>query len=129
MKNLLNTGGRLLDLSTPAVMGILNLTPDSFYDGGTITDPATAVERIRKMLSEGAAIIDIGAQSTRPGAPFLSADEEWSRLKDLLKIFVREFPEAVFSIDTFHAEVAERAVQEGCRIVNDVSGEIGRAHV
>lgn len=122
MKKLVKTGQKLLDLSTPAVMGILNITPDSFYDGGTLNSETSVLERAGKMLSEGAAIIDIGAQSTRPGAPLLDADSEWERLSVILPALKKEYPDALFSIDTFHAAVAERAVGEGCAMINDVSG-------
>ena len=121
-KNLINTGGTLLDLSTPAVMGILNVTPDSFYDGGAFDQEKTAVDQVGKMLSEGASIIDIGAQSTRPGSQHLDAETEWKRLEVILGNLRKEFPNALFSIDTFHSSVAERAVGEGCSIVNDISG-------
>jgi dihydropteroate synthase len=122
MKKTINVKGRLLDLSTPAVMGILNLTPDSFYDGGALTDLSSVIRKTEEMLAEGAAIIDIGAQSTRPGADYLSAAEEWSRLEAPLKELSKRFPDAAFSIDTFHAEVAERAIGCGAAMVNDVTG-------
>lgn len=122
MHNLINLKGRLLDLSTPAVMGILNLTPDSFFDGGKYDSAEKAIERSGRMLEEGASIIDIGAQSTRPGAALLSMEEEWSRLEPIVKAFVRAFPSTPFSIDTFSSKVAERAVNEGAAMINDVSG-------
>src|SRR5262245_37823960 len=105
MKNKINCRGRLLDFSTPKVMGILNITPDSFYEGSR-----PAEERIipfaSQMLQDGAAIIDIGAQSTRPNATMISAVEEWTRLEPALKSLRKNFPDAVFSIDTFYSEVA-----------------------
>ncbi|MFM7218134.1 MAG: dihydropteroate synthase [Bacteroidota bacterium] len=122
MNHLLNVRGRLLDLSTPAVMGILNVTPDSFHDGSLYSDTDAAVSHAERMVAEGAAIIDIGAQSTRPGADYLDAETEWQRIHKLIPLLVKKYPEVVFSIDTFHAEVARRSVLEGCAIVNDVSG-------
>jgi dihydropteroate synthase len=103
-------------------MGILNVTPDSFYDGGAFDQEKTAVDQVGKMLSEGASIIDIGAQSTRPASQHLDAETEWKRLEVILGNLRKEFPNALFSIDTFHSSVAERAVGEGCSIVNDISG-------
>ncbi|MFM9027978.1 MAG: dihydropteroate synthase, partial [Bacteroidota bacterium] len=108
--------------STPALMGILNLTPDSFHDGGQFNSIESAIARTGKMLEDGATIIDVGAQSTRPGAEFLNAEQEWDRLCELLPELVRTFPETVFSIDTFHSQVAIKAINAGCSIVNDVSG-------
>ena len=122
MKKLVKTGGKLLDLSTPAVMGILNVTPDSFFDGGSFAGEKPALEHVGQMLSAGATIIDIGAQSTRPGATPVDAGTEWQRLNTILRAIKKEFPGALLSIDTFHAAVAERAVNEGCAIVNDISG-------
>lgn len=122
MNKLLNVRGRLLDLSTPAVMGILNVTPDSFHDGGRFDSVDAAVKQVASMLESGASIIDIGAQSTRPGAEFLDAEQEWNRLSVLLPELSKCFPEAVFSIDTFHSTVADKAVEAGCAVVNDVSG-------
>ncbi|MGI9527943.1 MAG: dihydropteroate synthase [Weeksellaceae bacterium] len=117
----IQTKGKLLDLSKPQVMGILNLTPDSFHDGGQNNDLNSALSRIEKMLKEGATIIDIGGQSTRPGANFLNADEELNVLFPFLNEIIKNFPETIFSIDTFWGKVAQETVDAGVAIVNDVS--------
>lgn len=112
----------LLDLSTPAVMGILNLTPDSFFDGGKYSSEVDYMQHTHLMLENGAKIIDIGGQSSRPGAVTLDEEEEWRRIKNPLSKLIKEFPSAIFSIDTFYASVAKRAVDSGASIVNDISG-------
>ena len=114
--------GSLMDFHQSCVMGILNLTPDSFHDGGVWNGTAQAVERAGQMLSEGADILDLGAQSTRPGAQHVGASEEWSRLGPVLDALKQGHPEAIVSVDTFHAEVAQRALDHGADIINDVSG-------
>src|SRR5437868_2421700 len=101
MKKYLNARGKLLSCETPLVMGILNLTPDSFYDGGRFVNESGITTQVQKMLSDGASIIDIGAQSTRPGARLISAEEEWSRLENPFALLRHSFPKTVFSIDTF----------------------------
>ena len=103
-------------------MGILNVTEDSFFDGGRYTSDAAVLRRAGQILSEGAAIIDIGAVSTRPGAADVSAEEEWARLQPALQQILREFPDAVISIDTWRAEVARRSVENGASVINDISG-------
>ncbi len=103
-------------------MGILNLSTDSFYDGGRINSEKDLLNHTVKMIQEGAAIIDTGAQSTRPGARLISADDEWKLLSHPLSLLRREFPDAILSVDTFHATVAENAAGEGIDIINDVSG-------
>jgi len=103
-------------------MGILNLSPDSFYDGGKHISGKQYIEHAGKMIAEGAAIIDIGGQSTRPGAELLSDEEEWSRVQKPLSELKKEFPQTIFSIDTFHSSVAARAVKAGVSIINDISG-------
>ena len=118
----MNIRGKLIKTDTPKVMGILNLTPDSFYSGSRLSDAHFAISRAESMLQEGADILDIGAQSTRPGAQLLSVEEEWGRLEKPLKEIVRDFPEAVISVDTFYSEIARRAVDGGAHIINDVSG-------
>lgn len=115
-------GSSLMDFSKPKVMGILNLTPDSFYDGGRYTHGKRALKQCAQMLEDGAAIIDIGAYSSRPGADFISQEEELVRLLPILKQVKKEFPSSVISIDTFRAPVAEIAIQEGAQIINDISG-------
>ncbi len=119
----INAGGRLLELETPAVVGILNVTPDSFYEGSRIRDAKELVQRAVKMIEEGALWLDIGACSTRPGAGIPSAEEEWERLKPALGIIKRELPETVLSVDTFRSDIAERSHCEyGVEIINDISG-------
>ena len=126
MKNLqsfsINCRGVLLDLTIPKIMGILNLTPDSFSDGGKFNDEISALKQTEKMLSEGVSIIDIGAQSTRPNATFLTANEEINRLKNIISSIKNEFPQALISLDTFHSEVAYFGYNEGIDIINDISG-------
>ena len=118
----LNVGGRLVDLSVPKVMGVLNVTPDSFYDGKRYADEKSALDQVEKMLTEGAGFIDVGGYSTRPGAAIISAKDERGRVLPVIKSIVKKFPEAVISIDTFRADVAKRAVDAGAMMINDVSG-------
>ena len=103
-------------------MGILNVTEDSFFDGGRYTTETAVLRRADQILSEGAAIIDIGAVSTRPGAADVSAEEEWARLQPAIQQILREFPAAVISVDTWRAEVARRSIENGAAIINDISG-------
>tara|TARA_B100000886_G_scaffold283394_1_gene207674 strand:+ start:870 stop:1730 length:861 start_codon:yes stop_codon:yes gene_type:complete len=112
---------KLLDLSTPTVMGILNLTDDSFYDGGQYNCVKKALLQTEKMLDDGAKIIDIGAYSSRPKSRHIYLDEEWQRLEKTLKIINKEFPQALVSIDTFRSEIARRSVDNGADIINDIS--------
>ena len=118
----LTIGNKIFDFSRPKVMGILNLTPDSFFDGGRYTQQEQWLTQTRKMLNEGADITDIGAASTRPGAAFVPVEEELKRLLPALKTLLRAFPDAVFSIDTYHAETAARCVENGAHLINDISG-------
>lgn len=118
----INCKGKLIDLSRPKVMGILNLTPDSFYDGGKYSSPSEILEQVEKMLNEGASFIDIGAYSSRPGAIHISENEETSRLIPVLEIIFKKFPEILVSVDTFRSKVAMEAVQTGACMVNDISG-------
>ncbi len=117
----LNCNGRLFTLDTPKIMGILNLTPDSFSDGGKFNNETNALLQTEKMLSEGATIIDIGAQSTRPNANFLSAQEEIHRLGSIIRSIKKNFPEALISLDTFWGEVVHFGFNEGIDMVNDIS--------
>jgi dihydropteroate synthase len=117
----LNCNGKLLDLSTPLVMGILNVTPDSFYDGGRLDSDKNILAQTEKMIREGAAIIDIGGVSTRPGASAVSIEEELERTIPVVRMLHKEFPETVLSIDTFRAAVAEDAFDHGVSIINDIS--------
>ena len=119
----INLRGRLLEFSRPYVMGILNLTPDSFHAASRVSDPKEAVRRVRGMIDDGADIIDIGGCSTRPGSESVGMEEEWQRLEEPLKAIREAFPEVIISIDTFHAEIARRCISEwSVDIVNDVSG-------
>lgn len=103
-------------------MGILNLTPDSFYDGGKYNSLESAILRAEKMIAEGAKIIDIGAVSTRPGASRISEAEEWSRMKEVIPALVKNFPSTVLSVDTYSSTIAKKAIEAGAHIVNDISG-------
>lgn len=119
----LNANGRLLDLSTPCVMGILNLTPDSFYAPSRMETDAVIAARARQIVEEGAAIIDVGAYSSRPGAADVSVEEEMARLRRGLSIVRNAVPEAILSVDTFRADVARMCVEEyGVAVINDISG-------
>src|SRR5687768_6940594 len=120
-KKTLNCKGTLLDLSTPKIMGILNVTPDSFYDGGKYLGEEEVVKQAERMLSEGADILDIGGVSTRPAAEEVTEKEELGRVVPVLRSLVKHFPEAIFSVDTFRAKVAEAAVKEGASVINDIS--------
>ncbi len=121
-KTTLNCGGKLLDLEHPVVMGILNVTPDSFFAGSRTFSEKTVLERAEKLLSEGAAMLDIGGYSSRPGATDIPEEEEENRIVPAIKSVLRHFPEAVISVDTFRANIAERAVDAGALIINDISG-------
>lgn len=121
MKNTINCKGRVIDLSTPKVMGILNVTPDSFHDGGRYTDIQDALYQAEKMLIDGASIIDIGGQSTRPGAEDVGVKEELNRTLPIIEALVKQFPDIIISIDTYRATVAKAAVNAGAGIINDVS--------
>lgn len=116
----LQVGGSLIKAEKPMIMGILNLTPDSFYTISRTNEEAI-IERARLMINQGADILDIGGQSTRPGAERISAEEEWSRVEFGLTAIRKAFPEILISIDTFYGSVAEKAVQLGANIINDVS--------
>ena len=116
----LQVGGKLISAEKPMIMGIVNLTPDSFYTVSRTSEKAI-IERARLMISEGADILDLGGQSTRPGAERISAEEEWSRVELGLVAIRKAFPEILISIDTFYASVAEKSVRQGANIINDVS--------
>ena len=117
----INCNGNLIDLSTPKVMGILNVTPNSFYDGGKHKEINSIIHQVDKMLSEGADFIDIGAYSSKPSAEFVSEEEEIKRLVHIIKELVQTFPTIILSIDTFRANVARASVENGVAIVNDIS--------
>ena len=119
----ININGSLLSLSTPLVMGILNVTPNSFYHNSRKQSDEDIVNRCRDILQDGGAIIDVGAQSTSPSSKFLSAKEEADRLMPALKLIRKEFPNAIISVDTFYADIAKESVEEyGANIINDISG-------
>lgn len=118
----INCNGKLIDLSTPKIMGILNLTPDSFSDGGKFNNEKSALLQVEKLIKDGADFIDIGAQSTRPNAEFLSAEEEIRRIGTIISLIKKEFPETLISLDTFYAEVVKFGYNEGLDVVNDISG-------
>ncbi|MGV3538458.1 MAG: dihydropteroate synthase [Rufibacter sp.] len=121
-KTTLNCGGRLVVLQQPAVMGILNATPDSFYANSRLSTLDQTLKTAGQMLADGATFLDVGGYSTRPNAPEVTEQEELERVLPVIQALVREFPEALISIDTFRAKVAEAAVQHGALLVNDVSG-------
>jgi len=118
----INCHGRLIDLTMPKIMGILNLTPDSFSDGGQFNNEKSALQHAEKLLADGAEIIDIGGQSTRPKAKFLSSKEEISRIGTVLSQIKKEFPEVLVSLDTFYSETVKFGFNEGIDLINDISG-------
>ena len=118
----INVNGKLMDLSEPQVMGILNVTPDSFYAGSRAETERDITQRIHQIVNEGASIIDIGAYSSRPNAQHISAEEEMSRLRTGLELIRKHYPEAIVSVDTFRADIARMCVEEyGVAIINDIS--------
>lgn len=117
----INCKGNLIDLSIPKVMGILNTTPDSFFDGGKYKEETILLNQVEKMLTDGATFIDIGAYSSKPGANFVSEEEELNRLLPVIELVLTKFPETILSIDTFRSHVAEKAIENGAAIVNDIS--------
>lgn len=117
----INCKGILIDLSTPKVMGILNLTPDSFYDGGVLKNEKDILGQAEKMLSEGATFLDLGGYSSRPGAKDILISEELNRVIPAIELILKNFPETLISIDTFRSEVAKKAIENGAAIINDIS--------
>jgi dihydropteroate synthase len=118
----INCKGNLIDLSIPRVMGVLNITPDSFFDGGKYKDEKSMLTQVEKMLKEGATFIDVGAYSSRPGAAHVTEAEELRRILPVVDVLLKEFPESILSIDTFRRSVAKETVQLGAAIINDISG-------
>ncbi len=118
----LNCNGKLVDLSSPKVMGILNMTPDSFYDGGKFKNDKSILIQTEKLISEGANFIDIGAYSSKPGADFVSETEELNRLIPIVRLIHDAFPETPISIDSFRSNVINMSIQAGAAMVNDISG-------
>ncbi len=121
-KATINAGGRLIDLSNPKVIGIINLTPDSFFAGSRKQGIDEAVKQAGKMLAEGATFLDLGAYSSRPGAGDVAVEEELDRLIPVVEAIVSAYPNAILSVDTFRAKVAETAIKAGAHIINDISG-------
>lgn len=121
-KETINAGGKLIDLSTPKVMGIINLTPDSFYAGSRKPLLSDALLQANKLLADGADFLDIGAYSSRPGAEDISIQEETDRLLPVVELITANHPDAIISVDTFRAQVAEHAITAGAHIINDISG-------
>ena len=117
----INCNGKLIDLTSPKVMGILNVTPNSFFDGGKHTNEKAILVQVEKMLSEGAIFIDIGGYSSKPSAEFVSEEEELQRLIPVIKNVVKEFPDVIISVDTFRSKVAQEAIENGASIINDIS--------
>ena len=118
----INCKGTLIDLSSPKVMGILNITPDSFYDGGKYKDETAILRQVEKMLFEGATFIDVGAYSSRPGAKHISEEEELQRIVPVINLLLKKFPEIIISIDTFRSKIAKETIHCGAAMINDISG-------
>lgn len=118
----INCKGNLIDLSVPKVMGILNTTPDSFFDGGKYKDAKKALQQVEFMLSEGATFIDVGAYSSRPKATHISEEEELQRILPMVDLLLKEFPDVLLSIDTFRSKVAHECLLRGSALINDISG-------
>lgn len=118
---LINCKGQLIDLSIPKVMGILNVTPNSFFDGGKYKNEDEIISQVDKMLSEGATFIDIGAYSSKPSAEFVTEQEEVDRIVPAIELILKHFPLALLSIDTFRAEVAKASIESGAAIINDIA--------
>ena len=117
----INCKGQLVDLSTPKVMGILNVTPNSFFDGGKYKNENEILSQIEKMLIDGATFMDVGAYSSKPNAEFVSQQEEISRIVPAINLILQHFPETILSIDTFRSEVATASIENGAAIINDIS--------
>lgn len=117
----INCKGELIDLAIPKIMGILNLTPDSFYDGGKYKDESAILKQVEKMVSDGASFIDMGAYSSRPGAEHVPEDEELKRMLPILELILRNFPQTLISIDTFRSKVASESIHRGAALINDIS--------
>ena len=117
----INCKGKLIDISSPKVMGVLNLTPDSFYDGNKFDNEKKILNQVEKMLNDGATFIDIGAYSSRPGATHISEDQEKSRIIGTVELLITEFPDANLSIDTFRSSIADECLNAGASIINDIT--------
>lgn len=117
----INCKGQLIDLKSPKVMGILNITPDSFYDGGKHKNQSDVLIHVEKMLDDGATFIDVGAYSSKPNADHISEEEELKRILPIVGIILKEFPKTLLSIDTFRSEVAKQCIENGAALINDIS--------
>ena len=117
----INCNGKLIDLSTPKVMGILNCTPDSFYDGGKFKSDSAFLNQVEKMLFDGATFIDVGAYSSKPNAAFVSEEEELNRLLPVIDLILKAFPQTLLSVDTFRSQIAKKAIENGAALINDIS--------
>ncbi|MCG9793629.1 dihydropteroate synthase [Flavobacterium algicola] len=117
----INCKGQLIDLEIPKVMGILNVTPNSFFDGGKYKEESEILSQVSKMLADGASFIDIGAYSSKPNADFVSEKEEINRVAPVVELILKNFPDAMLSIDTFRSEVAKVAIENGAAVINDIS--------
>jgi len=122
IKKSFNLNGKLFSFDKPLIMGIINMTPDSFFDGGKYNSCEKALTKIENMLDQGASIIDIGGCSTRPGSELISISEEWIRIEKIIKQSIKFFPKIIISVDTFRSAIAQRALIEGASIINDISG-------
>ncbi len=120
----INCKGSLIDLSSPKVMGILNITPDSFFDGGKYKNEKEILVQTEKMLNDGATFIDVGAYSSRPGAKHISEEEELQRIVPVIELLVKKFPEIIISVDSFRSSVVEETINTGAAIINDISGGV-----
>jgi dihydropteroate synthase len=118
----INCNQNLVDLSSPKVMGILNITPDSFFDGGKYKNETEILSHVEKMLFEGATFIDVGAYSSKPGATHISENEELQRIVPVIKLLIKNFPDIIISVDTFRSSVARETINAGAAIINDISG-------
>lgn len=118
----INCKGKLIDFSTPKVMGILNITPDSFFDGGKYQNQKDILAQTEKMLNQGATFIDVGAYSSRPGADDISQEQELKRIIPVINLLIKNFPEIIISADTFRSKVAKESIETGAAIINDISG-------
>ena len=118
----LNCNGKLVDVSSPKVMGILNITPDSFFDGGKYNNETDILQQVEKMLSEGATFVDVGAYSSRPGSTHISETEELPRIIPIIELLIKNFPDIIISVDTFRSNVAEKSIEAGAAFINDISG-------
>ncbi len=117
----INCKGQLIDLSIPKVMGILNVTPNSFFDGGKYKNESEILSQVQKMLNDGATFIDIGAYSSKPNAEFVSEEEELLRIVPIVNLILENFPETLISIDTFRSEIAKACIENGAAMINDIS--------